>query len=552
MISTARLPPSSSSSLFTTPSLSFSFKTQLAFSSSSSLPTPISKPTLFLSRVHLTRLLRSPIVLAQKSPKFGLQSVRKKRKGGNQLLEMDDSDDEDDDDVGGGDEELELGLDGEDEDDEGLLVPFGEMKKWLEKKPRGFGEGKVYDTPIEDKLLEELQAETATMLQNDAVKANVKPNKKGDEVAVPAGFRMRVTNLPKKKNVHRDLSAAFKTVPGLLSINPAVSGNKKTKDPICKGFAFVHFKTEKDAARFVETFSLQSITFGKVQKQIKCEVVISADSDVEQPKSAPRPAAPRLNALKPVTVNYTVRGPKPTTDPAPKTSSDNSNDSQLAVSAFGGQKAVSDLDDSSLDTLEEIVSAEYDGSDVEILEPELEDFMGNLKNSGDYLNAQLSAALGDQEVNSDMDDVTLDTLDETVSDDEYDGPDVVILGPEPEELKETLQNSTVSDLTGGDNDSIELTTESEPSADSSSSKQLVVKSKEEKVPRKKQAVKVKVEGTPKKKKLTVKEKAPKAPKVPRLVIPGSSKRLKVKEKAVLSDVFSKYGLNAALASNEDS
>lgn len=271
----------------------------------------------------------------------------------------------------------------------------------------------------------------------------------------------------------------------------------------------------------METFSSQSITFGKVQKQIKCEVVISADSDVEQPKSAPRPAAPRLNALKPVTVNYTVRGPKPTTDPAPKTSSDNSNDSQLAVSASGGQKADSDLDDSSLDTLEEIVSAEYDGSDVEILEPELEDFMENLKNSGDYLDAQLSAALGDQEVDSDMDDVTLDTLDETVSDDEYDGPDVVILGPEPEELKETLQTSTVSDLTGGDNDSIELTTESEPSADSSSSKQLVVKSKEEKVPRKKQAVKVKVEGTPKKKKLTVKEKAP---KVPKLVIPGSSKR----------------------------
>ncbi|XP_004297664.1 PREDICTED: uncharacterized protein LOC101292993 [Fragaria vesca subsp. vesca] len=469
---------------------------------------------------------------------------------------MDDSDSDGDDVMDGGDEELELGLDGEDEDDEGLLVPFGEMKKWLEKKPRGFGDGKVYDTPIEDKLLEELQAEaeTATKVQNDAVKANVKPKKKGDEVVVPAGFRVRVTNLPKKKNVHRDLSAAFKTVPGLLSINPAVSGNKKTKDPICKGFGFVHFKTEKDAARFVETFSSQSITFGKVQKQIKCEVVTSADSDVEQPKSAPQPAGPQLNALKPVTVNYTVRGPKPTTDPAPKTSTNNSTDSQLAVSASGGQKADSDLDDSSLDTLEEIVSAEYDGSDVEILEPELEDFMENLKNSGHYLDAQLSAALGDQEVDSDMDDVTLDTLDETVSDDEYDGPDVVILGPEPEEFKETLPTSTVSNLNGGDNDSIELTTESKPLADSSSSKQLVVKSKEEKVPRKKQAVKVKVEGAPKKK-LTVKEKAPKAPKapkVPKLVIPGSSKRLKVKEKAVLSDVFSKYGLNPALASNEDS
>ncbi|KAM5566698.1 hypothetical protein ABKV19_015040 [Rosa sericea] len=551
MISTARLPPSSSS-LFTTPSLSFSFKTQLRFASTYSLPTAIFKPNRFLSSVHLTRL-RFPAVHAQKSRKFGLQSVRKKRKGGNKLVTMDDddSDDEDDDggDVDGGDEELEL--DGEDDDDEGLLVPFGEMKKWLEKKPRGFGEGRVYDTPIEDQLLEEI--ETATKLQNDDVKANVQPKKKtADEVVVPAGFRVRVTNLPKKKNVHRDLTAAFKLVPGLLSINPAVTGNKKTKDPICKGFAFVHFKTEKDAARFVETFSSQSITFGKVQKQIKCEVVTSPDSDVEQSKSAPRIAAPRLNALKPVTVNYTVRGPKPATDPAPKTSTKKSTDSQLTVSASGDQKVDSELDNSSLDTLEETVSDEYDGSDVEILEPELEDFMENLKNSGDYLDAQLTAAFGDQKVDSDLDDVTLDTLDETISDDEYDGPDVEILGPEPEDFKENLQTSTVSDLNGGDSNIIELKIESESSADSSSSKQLIAKSKEEKVPRKKQAVKGKEEGTPKKKKLTVKEKAPKAPKVPKLVISGSSKRLKVKEKAVLSDVFSKYGLNPALASNEDS
>ncbi|XP_050373773.1 uncharacterized protein LOC126791370 [Argentina anserina] len=545
MISTAKLPPSSANSisLFTaTPSLSSSFKTQLCFFPTSSL---------FLSRVHLTRH-RLPVLRAQKSRKFGLQSVRKKRKGGNKLLEIDDDSDDDEAD-GGGDEALELGLGGgdDDDDDEGLLVPFGEMKKWLEKKPRGFGEGKVYDTPIEDKLLEELQAqaETAAKVKNDAVKANVQPKKKADEVVVPAGVRVRVTNLPKKKNVHRDLTAAFKMVPGLLSINPAVTGNKKTKDPVCKGFAFVHFKTEKDAARFVETFSSQSITFGKVQKEIKCEVVASADSDVEQSKPTPRPAGPRLRALKPVTVNHTVRGSKLATDPAPKTSSSSSTNSQLIVSAFGDQEVDSDLDDSSLDTLAENVSDEYDGSDVEILEPELEDFMENLKKSGDYLDAQLTAAFGDEEVDSDLDDVTMDTMDETVSDEEYEGPDVVILGPEQEEYKENLQTSSVADLNGGDNNIIELTTESESLAETSTSKQLVDKSKEEKAPRKKQAVKTKVEGTPKKKKVTVKEKAP---KVPKLVIPGSSKRLKVKEKAVLTDVFSKYGLNPALASTEDS
>ena len=67
--------------------------------------------------------------------------------------------------------------------------------------------------------------------------------------AVPSGVRVRITNLPKKKNVHRDLSSAFKGVAGLISINPAVIGNKKTRDPVCKGFGFVYFKSPKDANR---------------------------------------------------------------------------------------------------------------------------------------------------------------------------------------------------------------------------------------------------------------------------------------------------------------
>lgn len=474
-------------------------------------------------------------------------------------MEMEDSEDE----VDGEDEELDLDMGGEgedeDEDEEGMMVPFGKMKKWLEKKPRGFGEGKVYDTPIEDQLLDEMQAqvENATKLQNDAAKPNPQPKNNKAADVVPAGFRVRLTNLPKKKNVHRDLSAAFKLVPGLLSVNPAVSGNKKTKDPICKGFAFVHFKSEKDATRFVETFSSQSITFGKVQKQIKCELVNSQgpDSDEEQSKTAPRPTAPRLNALKPVTVNFIARGPKPATDPAPNTSTDNYTDPQLTVSTLGNQKVDSDLDDSSMDTLEGIVSDEYDGSDVEILGQELEDFVENLETStvsdigGDYIDPQPTvSALGDQKVDSDLDDFSLDTLEETVSD-EYDGPDVEILGPELENFVENLKTSSVSDLNGGGSDSIEeLRIESESLADLSPSKQSVAKSKKEKVPRQKQAVKGKVEGSPKKK-VTVKEKAA---KVPKLVISGSSKRLKVKEKAVLNDVFSKYGLNPALASKEDS
>lgn len=59
-----------------------------------------------------------------------------------------------------------------------------------------------------------------------------------------------MTNLPKKKNVHRDLKVAFKEVSGVLNIAPAVTGNKKTKDPVCKGFALVDFKSEVDANRY--------------------------------------------------------------------------------------------------------------------------------------------------------------------------------------------------------------------------------------------------------------------------------------------------------------
>ena len=75
-------------------------------------------------------------------------------------------------------------------------------------------------------------------------------------------FRVRLGNLPKKKNIHRDLKAAFQGIPGIVDIIPAVSGNKKTRDPICKGFAFVDFKFEEDAARYFIT----SISSTLVQK----------------------------------------------------------------------------------------------------------------------------------------------------------------------------------------------------------------------------------------------------------------------------------------------
>lgn len=71
---------------------------------------------------------------------------------------------------------------------------------------------------------------------------------------VPCGFRVRVRNLPRKKNIHRDLQRAFQGFPDLVCISPAVIGNQKTREPICKGFAFVDFASEEAASRYAFVF----------------------------------------------------------------------------------------------------------------------------------------------------------------------------------------------------------------------------------------------------------------------------------------------------------
>ena len=50
--------------------------------------------------------------------------------------------------------------------------------------------------------------------------------------------------------------AAFEGVPGITNISPVNFENKKTRDARCKGFAFVDFKTLKDANRYPFFFSL--------------------------------------------------------------------------------------------------------------------------------------------------------------------------------------------------------------------------------------------------------------------------------------------------------
>ncbi|KDP21305.1 hypothetical protein JCGZ_21776 [Jatropha curcas] len=218
---------------------------------------------------------------------FCLCSVKKRSKSGAALMQMSDFDDEMDDEFDDFEEDGNLG-DYDDEDD-GMFVPFGKMKKWLENKPRGFGEGKVYNTSTEDKLLEEMQksqqAQAANInnLKNNPVHSAANKDvkhKKAPEV-VPSGIRVCVANLPKKKNIQRDLKSAFKEVTGVVNIIPAVSGNKKTKDPICKGYAFVDFKSQENADRFVRQFSGQKVSFGRIQKQIKCKMANSHSSDDE-------------------------------------------------------------------------------------------------------------------------------------------------------------------------------------------------------------------------------------------------------------------------------
>lgn len=219
-------------------------------------------------------------IFARKRTGFCFCASKNQIESGNDLLEMDDFEDFDkDDDLFEDEEEGFEEREGLDDDEE--FIPLNNMKKWMKNKPRGFGEGKVYDTSVEDKLMEEIEQSRRAQLANinklknnplqpSLMKESVEQEKVSKEYK--DGLQVRLVNLPKKKNIHRDLQLAFKGVPGILDIVPVVSGNKKTRDPICKGLAYIRFRSEHDAYRFVQGFTGKSIMFGKVQKQIKCEM----------------------------------------------------------------------------------------------------------------------------------------------------------------------------------------------------------------------------------------------------------------------------------------
>lgn len=145
-------------------------------SSSSSSSVYLNSPSFTISISHRIRQSFRAVV-EKRINGFCSFAVKKRRSDNIGLIETensidDDEEEEDDDDEDWGE------FDDEDEDeDEGEFLPMDKMKKWLEKKPRGFGVGKKYETLIEDKLLEEIeqswkaQAANLNKLKNDPLKS---------------------------------------------------------------------------------------------------------------------------------------------------------------------------------------------------------------------------------------------------------------------------------------------------------------------------------------------------------------------------------------------
>ncbi|VYS50584.1 unnamed protein product [Arabidopsis thaliana] len=483
-------------------------------------------------------------VIEKRSNGFCSFAVNKRRSGDSVIVESDDDDEEDDEDWGEFDEEDEGE---EEEEDEGEFLPMDKMKKWLEKKPRGFGLGKKYETLIEDKLLDEIeqswkaQAANLNKLKNDPLKSQQLKRdynllKGTGETQI--GFRVRVTNLPKKKNVHRDLKVAFKEVSGVLSITPAVSGNKKTKDPVCKGFAHVDFKTEIDANRFVKQFTGQSLAFGKVIKQIKCQVVEFTSDD---------------SVSKEVYLDNGFKVQK------------------LPYSGLEG--------DSNADVVEEEVllgsGEESDDSEEEVDEREVEDDERNhisssiesspiemTRDSNTKLkfekqvvkreireHEELETPLVSFQVNKSEeaaaethldDEQSEEAVAETLLNDELDGDD-------EEEVAEDNLEPLNSSLSSSEENRVDRIRRLE--------QKLLGKEKLlgggvgfDKPEAKPARVEGKKKEKKKKTKILVKGQAKKGTKIE---IPGSSKRLKVKEKALLTGVLVKYAAKVASTSNND-
>ncbi|KAK9107979.1 hypothetical protein Syun_023990 [Stephania yunnanensis] len=418
-----------------------------------------------------------------------------------EVLEMDGSDDDCD-----YDEEEDDG-----DDDEGEFVPFPNTSRWFQNKPSGFGKGRVYDTEIEDKLFEEIQQSRRAQLANINKLKNSTPLKGGSQKelqlkkaaeVVSGATRVRVSNLPKKRNIHKDLQLAFKGFPGILNISPVVSANKKTRDPICKGFAFVDLAYEEDATRFKEAYSRKSITFGRIQKQIRCEIM-----DLPPPNTlsstcdrSAEVASMSVDKLIKMEENSDVNldmGDCMSTPDGPSDNEENQdgdNSSAKVASMFTEEKLIK---------MKESLEANLGMDDYT---PTPEGSTGNEENedadfdSGEFsLNVpQESTDFSDPSVSANLEEIEEDISQLDLPDSE----DNIVV--KPSTVHETNSLSTKQQK-GGRKDK----------------KSMIAGKKPVKVPKK-------------------------------FAVIGSAKRLKMKEKAILTGVLSKYGSRTPASSTEES
>ncbi|KAJ0256293.1 F20 [Hirschfeldia incana] len=491
------------------------------FKSPCSIPSSSSPSSIYLSSPCFTssaNISFPQTIVVKRSDVFRSFAVNKRREE-----DVDEEEDEDDEDWDEFEEE------GDEAEDEGEFLPMEKMKRWLEKKPRGFGVGKKYETLIEDKLLDEIeqswkaQAANLNKLKNNDPLNKLKRDNDNNLVKgeTQSGFRVRVTNLPKKKNVHRDLKAAFKEVSGVLNIEPAVSGNKKTKDPVCKGFAVVYFKTEVDANRFVEQFDGQRLSFGKVVKQIKCQAVefTSTQSVSEELRS----------------------------------------DTVFEELPFPGLEAFSSVDVVEEDAFvnswdeEEEDDSDKDGDETEVEEEEEDERIIESPKVKTNVKSQKQAVKRETREQEELETplVSFQAMskpEEAVAEARVDDDDEHDRSDEEEEIAEENLEPLERSVSSSDEERIERIRRLElkllgrekllgggagsdkPEAKTGGSVEGAKKKEKKK----------------KKKKILVKGK-----KSSTIEIPGSSKRLKVKEKAMLTGVLVKYAAKAASTSNDE-
>ncbi|CAA7014367.1 unnamed protein product [Microthlaspi erraticum] len=495
----------------------FRFQSSCSFAYSSSSPSSFLISPCFTTSTYISIPQRFRAVVVNRNDGFCSFAVNKRRSGGSGLIEsesnLNDDDEEEEEDEDWDEFDLEAEGDGEDEEDEGEFLPMEKMKKWLEKKPRGFGVGKKYETSIEDKLLDEIeqswkaQAANLNKLKNDPLKPNLNNLIKGTG-ETQTGFRVRVTNLPKKKNVHRDLKVAFKEVSGVLNIAPAVSGNKKTKDPVCKGFALVDFKSEVDANRFVEEFNGQRLSFGKVVKQIKCQVVdFSLNESVAEEKLCSDTVFEELPFLG----LEALSKPDVVVEDAFLDSGDESDDSddETDVEEDEGNGISSSIElrsdsETGLESRKQVVKREI--REQERLETPLVSFQ-----------AKKSEEAVAETLLDDDDELDRSNVEEEVDEENLEPLKSLISSSDEQRIERIRQ--------------LEIKLLGREKLVSGEAK-TGVKAGEKKKEKKKKKKKVIVKGQGK------------------IEIPGSSKRLKVKEKALLTGVLVKYAAKAASTSND--